>query len=667
MKILLYKACFVVLFVAGAFKCNGQPESLKIDSLKKVLLTEEEDTQKVNTSNMLSYQLIHSNYEAGLKYSDSALALATKLDYKKGEADCLFIISLLYRVNNNFIQMIQYAIKALSIYESLKDYTGIASAHLILQGSYREAQDYDKALMHELKGEQVAESKNIRGVFVFPGHKLSPLFLAETAQTYILKNKLDSALIYVQKSIRQNAIFNGAKWGFPFYLLATIQEMHGDYIHSLQNYHLATDLAIQNDNADDTLQVYSGISTLFKNNGELDSSIHYAQIVKNNWSPKVSEIKNLLEAIGNLLDVYKLKRDKDSVIKYLELKYALKDSIFSIEKEKQIEGITFSEQLKEQQIISAQEKYKNRLQLYSFAAGILGLLLVSVLLIRNNKHQQKVKLKIEHAYSELKSTQAQLIQSEKMASLGELTAGIAHEIQNPLNFVNNFSEINIELVNELKEDLKAGNTNDAISIADDIIDNEEKINHHGKRADAIVKGMLQHSQSSTGVKEPTDINALCDEYLRLSYHGLRAKDKSFNADFKTDFDNFIGKINIIPQDIGRVLLNLINNAFYAVNERQKIIKEVYQPSVFLSTKRSGDKILLTVKDNGNGISQNIVDKIFQPFFTTKPTGEGTGLGLSLSYDIVKAHGGEIKVETKEGEGSEFIIPVSYTHLTLPTT
>ena len=193
------------------------------------------------------------------------------------------------------------------------------------------------------------------------------------------------------------------------------------------------------------------------------------------------------------------------------------------------------------------------------------------------------------------------------------------------------------------------------AIAVSIKDNEEKINSHGKRADAIVKGMLQHSRQTTGTKEPTDINALCDEYLRLSYHGLRAKDKSFNADFKTDFDESIGKINIIPQDIGRVLLNLYNNAFYAVNEKTKLRASSYEPRVIVETKKVNDRVEIKVSDNGNGIPQNIVEKIFQPFFTTKPTGQGTGLGLSLSYDIVKAHGGEIKVETKKGEGSEFII------------
>ena len=267
--------------------------------------------------------------------------------------------------------------------------------------------------------------------------------------------------------------------------------------------------------------------------------------------------------------------------------------------------------------------------------------------------------KAEDALTELQATQKQLIQSEKMASLGELTAGIAHEIQNPLNFVNNFSEVSTELVDEMNEEIAKGNLEDAAAIASDLKQNLEKINHHGKRAGDIVKGMLQHSRSSSATKEPTDINKLADEYLRLAYHGLRAKDKSFNATMKTDYDESIGNINIIPQDIGRVILNLITNAFYVVNEKKTLRQaqgdNSYEPTVSVSTKKVGDKVEIKVADNGNGIPQKILDKIFQPFFTTKPTGQGTGLGLSLSYDIVKAHGGELKVETKEGEGSEFII------------
>ncbi|HET9432121.1 MAG TPA: ATP-binding protein, partial [Chitinophagaceae bacterium] len=263
--------------------------------------------------------------------------------------------------------------------------------------------------------------------------------------------------------------------------------------------------------------------------------------------------------------------------------------------------------------------------------------------------------KLNQTVDSLKKTQTQLIQSEKMASLGELTAGIAHEIQNPLNFVNNFSEVNTELIDELEQGIEKGNLTEIKTLAKDIKENEQKINHHGKRADAIVKGMLQHSRTSSGQKEMIEINELANEYLRLAYHGLRAKDKSFNTKFETDFDKNIGKINIIPQDMGRVLVNLINNAFYTVGEKKKMSSNGFEPTVKVITKKMDGKVEIKVKDNGAGISQKVLDKIFQPFFTTKPTGQGTGLGLSLAYDIVKAHGGELKVETKEGEGSEFII------------
>ena len=268
----------------------------------------------------------------------------------------------------------------------------------------------------------------------------------------------------------------------------------------------------------------------------------------------------------------------------------------------------------------------------------------------------KAAKEIKKAYDKLKTTQTQLLHSEKMASLGELTAGIAHEIQNPLNFVNNFSDVNAELIEELKDGIKKGDYKEVTTLANDIAENEQKIMHHGKRADAIVKNMLQHSRAGGDEKQPTNINRLTDEYLRLSYHGLRAKDKSFNADFKTNLDESLPKVKVIPQDIGRVLLNLFNNAFYAVDKRAKENIDGYKPVVIVSTRELDGFVEIHIKDNGWGIPDEIKEKIFQPFFTTKSTGEGTGLGLSLSYDIItKGHGGELKVKTKLNEGSTFSI------------
>jgi two-component system NtrC family sensor kinase len=346
---------------------------------------------------------------------------------------------------------------------------------------------------------------------------------------------------------------------------------------------------------------------------------------------------------------------------------AIEDSVVKKENVRKATELTLNYEFdKKQQVVKAEQQKKDEVAKTKQGALIVGLILMLILVIvafNGYKNKQKAnrlltlqKQQIEGTLSELKTTQAQLIQSEKMASLGELTAGIAHEIQNPLNFVNNFSDLNKELLGEMKDEIDKGNTEDAKLLANNVIDNEEKINYHGKRAEAIVKGMLQHSRKNNGIKEATDINALADEYLRLSYHGLRAKDKSFNADFKTDFDETIGKINIVPQDIGRVLLNLFNNAFYAVSERRKAEGEGYKAEVSVQTKKINGKVEISVKDNGSGISQSVIDKIFQPFFTTKPTGEGTGLGLSLSYDIItKEHNGTIKVETKKTEGTTFII------------
>jgi signal transduction histidine kinase len=355
----------------------------------------------------------------------------------------------------------------------------------------------------------------------------------------------------------------------------------------------------------------------------------------------------------------------DSAFYYEDLATSIKDSLYGIPKFKQLQLLMLSEQKRQQKIEQEQERYKNKTRMIALWSTVGVFLIIAFILYRNNRQKQKTNNALESTLSNLKATQHQLIQSEKMASLGELTAGIAHEIQNPLNFVNNFSEVNKELLTEMREEIANKNFEEVDKIARDVEENEEKIIHHGKRADAIVKGMLQHSRSSSGVKEPTDINALADEYLRLAYHGLRAKDKSFNATMKTDYDESLEKVNVIPQDIGRVILNLITNAFYVVNEKQKQLASTssassYEPIVMVSTKTvkppsGGLGVEIRVADNGKGIPQKVLDKLLQPFFTTKPTGQGTGLGLSLSYDIIKAHGGELLVETKDREGAEFII------------
>ncbi len=465
-------------------------------------------------------------------------------------------------------------------------------------------------------------------------------------------------------------------WPTPYFYLGEIYAQKKEYASALDYYHRGINHSIVQL---DFLTGYIGIAGVFKKKDLIDSSVYYAGLAVG-LIHDGSFPSKIVQACKILTDIYTIRHVSDSALKYMQVMLVAKDSLFSQAKQ----NLYFNEQLHQQELHQKIEQEhlanKNRQNVIALLGGLIIILIIAIGLWGKNIYKQKSyailqkqkqeidiqKVKMEETLDELKTTQAQLIQSEKMASLGELTAGIAHEIQNPLNFVNNFSEVNTELLTELNEEMEKGNYEDAKAIAKDVIENEQKINHHGKRADAIVKGMLQHSQTSIGKKEPTDINKLTDEYLRLSYHGLRAKDNSFNATLKTDFDKSIGNINIIPQDIGRVLLNLFNNAFYAVAEKKKQSGNEYQPTVTVSTSRSplsgrgvGGEVTIRVSDNGNGIPQKIADKIFQPFFTTKPTGQGIGLGLSLSYDIIKAHGGEIKVETKEGEsvqpGSEFTI------------
>ncbi len=411
----------------------------------------------------------------------------------------------------------------------------------------------------------------------------------------------------------------------------------------------------------------TALASYYQLHGKPDSGIFYAK-----KAYRLSENRSLIDKIDPthlLIQLYK-GRNADSTIKYTNIYYAARDSMYSISKNERAQEMAFTDQQREQEIAAQKQAYQTNLRTYLLTAVIVFLIVLAFVFWRNNRQKQKAnhllneqkeeiesqRDNLDKAFKELKTTQTQLIQSEKMASLGELTAGIAHEIQNPLNFVNNFSEVNAEMLDELKEELKGGNIDEALAIADDIQQNEEKISHHGKRADGIVKGMLQHSRTGGAQKELTNINALADEYLRLSYHGLRSKDKDFNTEMVTYFDVKLPLINVIPQDIGRVLLNLFNNAFYAVNQKQKTAGADYKPEVSVTTSTENGQVIIKVKDNGMGIPDAIKEKIMQPFFTTKPTGEGTGLGLSLTYDmVVKGHGGTISADTREGGFTEFTI------------
>ncbi len=401
-------------------------------------------------------------------------------------------------------------------------------------------------------------------------------------------------------------------------------------------------------------QTLNKISTVYKMLSQRDSSIIYAEQALAEAELLFQKV-TIMEAANQLAELYE-PVDTQEALRYYKIAIAAKDSVYGAANIQAFETIANQQQERQKEIKAAKIAYQNQMKQYAFLAGLVALLLVAIILYRNNRQKQQANSVLESTLTNLKSTQTQLIHSEKMASLGELTAGIAHEIQNPLNFVNNFSEVNKELIDELKEAQLKADKDEIAAITKDILENEDKIMHHGKRAEAIVKSMLQHSRTSTGEKESTDINALADEYLRLAYHGFRAKDKSFNAQYNTDFDQKLLSIKVVSQEIGRVILNLVTNAFHAVSKKMEQGDKTYQPTVIIQTRDLEKSIEVIVKDNGNGIPNAIKEKIFQPFFTTKATGEGTGLGLSMSYDIItKGHSGQLTVESEEGKGSTFTI------------
>jgi signal transduction histidine kinase len=633
---------FVVLIRPGT---NGQFS--RIDSLKQLLEKTPKDTSRVNLLLDISNSYYFFKPDTSFIYSKMALELSRELDFTNGIITSLNLAGESSRLLGDYPGSLRMQMEALELTKEIKNPLSESISLGFIGITYNEMKEYRIGLQYLLLANLIFQKLPVTPNSVF--------ILANIGITYTILNKPDSALYYLRVANEQlNYITHPQLKSFIPISIGNVYAGTGNKDSALYYYYLALQHSRSSNESINMSRVQQKIAELYYSDHQYDSSRFYARNAFKDGN-RTSQKINILESSTLLVKLYRQANMLDSAFYYEDIASATKESLYGPERFKQLQLLMLEEQQQQQRSEQEQEQFRNRIKYTILIIALCVFLLVSFILLQTNRQKQKANTKIEKAYSELKSTQSQLIQSEKMASLGELTAGIAHEIQNPLNFINNFSDVNRELVDEMQQELKSGKIDDAIAISNDIKENEEKINHHGKRADAIVKGMLQHSRTSSGQKEPTDINALADEYLRFSYHGLRAKEKSFNATVKTDFDESIGNINIVPQDIGRVILNLINNAFYAVSEKQKQNPNGYEPTVVVSTKKEKDKIEIKVRDNGNGIPQNVLDKIFQPFFTTKPTGQGTGLGLSLSYDIVKAHSGEIKAETKEGEGTVFSI------------
>ncbi len=637
--------------------------SKTIDSLSALLHSNIADTLKVR----ILYKISDAPMALAeqLAYVDRGVKLSTRIGFERGRLEGIFKQTFKNSTLGNWAKGLESAFQG--YYEALKvkniDYE-VNFMNMIAM-SYQKQKNYEKALYWSNRAiEKIKRGYRGSGVNIWAAYHQSAAFYAEL-------NLPDSAILCADKSIEAGleAKILPALLGYSYEYKGDAYVKKKEYDLALKNYNTAIEHL--KDDPFSVQEVERQMAQMYMLMNNLPLAEKYA-LQAYNGALNTSNPNVLVDVCEILVRIYE-PVSKEKAYPFLRAYQTLRDSLFSQEYFNQVYQIEFNNRQKEEERKQAIKVEQDKAKVNMLVSLIGFMLLLSVILgyffyqkqianklLLQQKEELNQKSKaLTRSLDTLQSTQAQLIQAEKLASLGELTAGIAHEIQNPLNFVNNFAEVSTDLLAEMNEELDKGDTQEAKAIAADLVQNLQKINHHGQRASSIVKGMLEHSRASTGQKEPTDLNKLADEYLRLAYHGLRAKDSGFNCQLEANLDPQLPKVAVIPQDIGRVFLNLINNALYAVQEKAKMGIEGYEPKVSISSALVDGQVELRVQDNGLGIPEGIREKIFQPFFTTKPTGQGTGLGLSLAYDIVvKGHGGNLDVQSKEGEGTLFVIQLS---------
>ncbi|MGA9293691.1 MAG: tetratricopeptide repeat-containing sensor histidine kinase [Ignavibacteriaceae bacterium] len=657
-------------------------QKTSIDSLRNALHYAKDDSVKWNFCGQIARYFYESNRDSSLKYINKGLLIAEKNNKVVNVASNLTDKGYQLTHLGRFAEAFECFQKAFTIVE---DSTNETKRWEIYCKSLKKDRlkvlsttDHMYAILMGATGNIESEISYFNQAKAVAAQidDTSRIMLAnmDLGYIYLNINEPDSALWYESRAESSALQINEKDYlCFIYDVLGKISATKADTTAAIKYFYKSKQSGIEHNNYTSLFRVYNDLTKLYLAQKNKDSSLYYAlkgletyKTVYNNADGDNYYLLSESYGLNNLID---------SSYKYRGLAIIAKDSANSktIRNLEAFQTASLNENIRLEQLEKDRVARENRIRMIILLTGIAVFIFIALLLYRNNRNRKKAneilrkqkeeievqKKNAERTLGELKSTQAQLIHSEKMASLGELTAGIAHEIKNPLNFINNFSEVSSELIDEMKEELLNGNKEEVIAISDDLKQNLDKINHHGKRADSIVKGMLLHSRGTTGEKILTEINELLEQDVNLAYHGMRAQDKDFNITIEKDYDETLEKINVVPQDISRVFLNIINNACYAANEKKKKKNGGdFEPKLKVSTKNLNGKVEIRIGDNGNGIPKDIVDKIFQPFFTTKPTGEGTGLGLSLSYDIVtKVHGGELKVETKEGNGTTFIIQI----------
>lgn len=712
----LFAVLAILCFALHPFAAPGQtPVS---DSLRRLLYAQTRlDTVRVRRLQALAQALSANDVKQATEVGHQALKLARQLADRVGEGQSLLRLSNLYRRQTDYAMARSYAQQALTLFARRSDGRGQGKAWLQLSLIAYVQGNPTSALAAALKGLSLAERTNdlqtqtrlqstVGSIYCDMGNyaealpalrnalkngertgdkQVVLLALSSQGNAYQKLKDWPQALFYHQQALQlSRQLGDASSETVDETNLAEVYGLQGNQAEALAHGRRARQLVRATHDSYNLPSVELMLARGFVLAHQPDSALLLAR-----HALQLSQQSRSNENIRNAADILALahaqRRDYAKAYRYRNLQMAYNDTLSGEDTQRRTSALRYGYELDKKQAqivllkkdreIAAQKAYRQRQQLLAVLAGLGGVVLVVALLLRNiflkqraNRHLNEKNVQIaahrddlDRTLTELQSTQDQLVQREKMASLGELTAGVAHEMQNPLNFVTNFADLSVELVAELeaelaKEPLSAAGGPAIGALVQALAQNQAKIHQHGHRADRIVKNMLEHARASSGQRQPTDLNALADEYLHLAYHGWRAKNKDFNAELVTDFDPRLGPVPVVPQDLSRVLLNLFTNAFYAVAEKSKTAGPAYRPVVAVATRRAGGSVCLRVRDNGAGVPAAVREKIFQPFFTTKPTGEGTGLGLSLSYDIVtKGHGGTLAVDSQDGEFTEFTV------------
>ncbi|KPM47016.1 tetratricopeptide repeat-containing sensor histidine kinase [Jiulongibacter sediminis] len=635
------------------------------DSLVQLLKTPIADTTKVLIYEEVALQLIYDQSREALKYAQRGLKLAKDIHYKLGEARCLNRIAIIQRVNGNYSAALQYHYDALAIARELNDHEGISKILSSMGILYAEQNDFKNSIQYYAEARKEAKKVNYQ--------RIIENTLLNTATDYALMGNLDSALTYNQKAY-ESALETGNNLSIILSNIAEINFKRKNYEQAFENYRASINAGEALGQNHSLSQTYLKFAKLFQAVGQKDSAVFYAG-KSLEYSKATQHLEYLVLANRLLSELYE-PTDLQRSFAYYKASEVANDSLNSVDKTLRLRQVEFNEEMRKQELEVIREKELAQKKQGILIGLLVGFILLGGIIYRNylqkaatnkllkqqNEAIRESKNELEQSLKQLKITQNQLIQSEKLASMGELSAGIAHEIQNPMNFVNNFAEVSQELIEEFREELDKtelpeSRKNTFAELLAELETSQSRIFENGKRASGIVQGMLEHSRGKTGERREIDLNKMCDEYLRLSFHGMRAKDKSFASGFELQLDPNLPKYIGVVQELSRVILNLINNAFYAVHSRKKKMSEDYQPMVTVQTVfREKNTLEVRVGDNGEGIAPEIRDKIFQPFFTTKPAGEGSGLGLSISYDIItKGHNGRLEVQSEENTGTTFIV------------